>query len=330
MSKPFSGYERILAATDFSEWGDKALQRAVWLAQISQSPLVVAHVVADLRKAVHQTSYHSRLEFLEGHEEHFQRELRLGSDAKLKRAIASLGATGIEIRYETLLGEPHVELIHSVQQEKYDLVVVGTRGHSAIQKLILGSTAKRLVRKCPTSVWVAKQQPKPPACIVAAVDMSQVSRRAFREAVWVAQRSGASLHVLHAVEATGIPAELLDTELAGRASHSLRQTIEAEVKQAFEKFVEETSHDGITLESHLRWGSPAHETLALADRLKADLIVMGTVGRTGVQGLLLGNTAESVLVHSNCDVLTVKPADFVSPIQPASWELHPGPEKHAT
>jgi universal stress protein E len=327
MSKPFLGYKRILAATDFSEWGDCALRRAVWIAQISHSPLVAAHVVADLRKAVHQTS---RIEFLEGHEERFQRELRSGSDAKLKRAIAGLGTTGVEIRYETLLGEPYTELIHSVQQVKYDLVVVGTRGHSAIKRLVLGSTAKRLVRKCPASVWVAKHQQKPPTCIVAAVDMSHVSRRAFREAVWVAQRTGAGLHVLHVIEGTGIPSDLLDTELAGRASHSLRQTIEAEVKQAFEKFVGEASHDCATQESHLCWGSPANETLALADRLHADLIVLGTVGRTGVQGLLLGNTAENVLVHSNCDVLTVKPADFVSPIQPATWELHPGPERRAT
>jgi nucleotide-binding universal stress UspA family protein len=65
----------------------------------------------------------------------------------------------------------------------------------------------------------------------------------------------------------------------------------------------------------------------MASELKADLIVVGTVGRRGVEGLLLGNTAESVLTHCDCDVLAVKPADFVSPIRPAGWPLHPGPEK---
>jgi nucleotide-binding universal stress UspA family protein len=67
--------------------------------------------------------------------------------------------------------------------------------------------------------------------------------------------------------------------------------------------------------------------VSLANRLEADLIVLGTVGRTGLQGLLLGNTAESVLLHSDCDVLTVKPVGFVSPIAPATWELHPGPKR---
>jgi len=65
----------------------------------------------------------------------------------------------------------------------------------------------------------------------------------------------------------------------------------------------------------------------LADRLKVDLIALGTVGRSGVEGLLLGNTAENVLAESDCDILAVKPAGFVSPISPATWQLHPGPEK---
>jgi nucleotide-binding universal stress UspA family protein len=79
--------------------------------------------------------------------------------------------------------------------------------------------------------------------------------------------------------------------------------------------------------THLLWGSPAHETVGLAKKLGVDLIVLGTVGRGGVEGMFLGNTAESVLVYGDCDVLTVKPAEFVSPIRPASWPLHPGPKQ---
>jgi universal stress protein E len=57
--------------------------------------------------------------------------------------------------------------------------------------------------------------------------------------------------------------------------------------------------------------------------MKADLIAMGTVGRSGIQGVLLGNTAEKVLATCDASILTVKPAEFVSPIQPAFWKLHP-------
>jgi len=327
MSDPFSGYKSILAATDFSAHALKALKRAVWVAQQSSKRLVVATVVADIRKAIHHTSYRSRIEFLEGNEEHFQRELRREADQKLKRQISRLGAKDIEVTYETLLGEPYQELIHSVQQEGYELVVAGTRGQSALKRLVLGSTAKRLVRNCPAAVWIAKnKEVAPPKSILAAVDLSEASRRAFDQAIWLAQRSGAQLHVLHVIESTGLRTDLLDLKVVGSSDKSLRELIEAEVTQNFQDFALAASQVGVTPTTHLLWGSPAHEVVRLASELSADLIVIGTVGRGGFEGMLVGNTVETVLTHCECDVLTVKPAEFVSPIKPAAWPLHPGPE----
>jgi nucleotide-binding universal stress UspA family protein len=327
MSDQFSGYKSILAATDFSAHALKALKRAVWIAEQSSKRLVVATVVADIRKAIHHTSYRSRIEFLEGNEEHFQRELRREADQKLKRQISRLGAKDIETTYETLLGEADQELIHSVQQEGYDLVVAGTRGHSALKRLVLGSTAKRLIRKCPASVWIVKNKEiAPPKSILAAVDLSDVSRRALEQAIWIAQRSGAQLHVLHVIESTGLRTDLLDLKVAGSSAKSLRELIEAEVTRNFQDFASAASQAGVTPNMHLLWGSPAPEAVRLASEHSTDLIVIGTVGRGGFEGMLLGNTVETVLAHCECDVLTVKPAGFVSPIKPAAWPLHPGPE----
>jgi nucleotide-binding universal stress UspA family protein len=330
MHQRFSGYPRILAATDFSPSADAALWRAVWIGQQTKSHLVVAHVVSDLRRAVSRTSYRSRIEFLEGQEEHFQRELRAQADAKLKRSIANLGDAGLEITYETLLGEPLVELIHAVQQEKYDLVVAGTRGHNAWKRLVLGSTAKRLIRKCPASVWIVKREGgKPPTSIVAAVDLSEVSGKALDEAIWVARRAGAKLHVLHVIEAHDIPPDQLSNNVIRDSFRSLRESVEIEAKRQFHDFLADRVNGAADCERHLLWGSPWQETVNLTNQLHADLIVLGTVGRSGIQGLLLGNTAENVLIHCDCDVLTVKPAGFVSPIAPPTWPLHPGPEKGA-
>lgn len=288
----------------------------------------MANVVADLKRAVSRTSYQARIEFLEGHEERFQRELRLSADAKLKRMIASLGETELEITYETLLGEPYVELIHTVQQENYDLVVAGTRGHNAWKRLVLGSTAKRLIRKCPASVWIVKNEGNnTPNSVLAAIDMSEVSSRALDEAIWVTQRAGAQLHILYVIESSDIPSDLLNTKIAGSAHDSLRETIETDVRRQFDEFLADRVGDAINGVDHLSWGLPWQETVNLANQLHTDLIVLGTVGRSGILGLLLGNTAENVLIHSACDVLTVKPAGFVSPIAPPAWPLHPGPEK---
>ena len=309
MDHSFAGYKAVLAATDFSDHSAAALARAVWVAQQSCQRLMVAHVASDLRKAIHQTSYRSRIEFLEGNEEHFQRELRHESDEKLKREVARFASAGIEIKFETLLGEPSVELTHSVQREGYDLVVAGTRGHSGLKRLVLGSTAKRLIHNCPASIWIVKDNDvRPLANILAAVDMSDVSGRALSEAIWMARQSGAQLHILHVITTAGLNADLLESKVASSAGKTLRELIENEVTEQMQQFLAPLSLDAQQTTQHLRWGAPASETVHLATEIQADLIVMGTVGRRGVTGLLLGNTAETVLTYSECDVLAVKPA----------------------
>ena len=71
------------------------------------------------------------------------------------------------------------------------------------------------------------------------------------------------------------------------------------------------------------WGTPWLEIVQEAQRLRTDLLVLGTVGRSGIKGLLLGNTANRVLGTCDCNLLTVKPAGFVSPIEPPFLPLHP-------
>jgi nucleotide-binding universal stress UspA family protein len=65
---------------------------------------------------------------------------------------------------------------------------------------------------------------------------------------------------------------------------------------------------------YLEKGTPADELPALTGRLGADLLVLGTVGRSGIPGLLIGNTAESVLQRITCAVLALKPQGFVTPV----------------
>ncbi|MEW8584193.1 MAG: universal stress protein, partial [Candidatus Thiodiazotropha sp.] len=62
-------------------------------------------------------------------------------------------------------------------------------------------------------------------------------------------------------------------------------------------------------------GEPSTVIHQISDRLNADLIVMGTVGRSGIPGLFIGNTAEEVLQNTRASILAVKPPSFVSPVQ---------------
>jgi nucleotide-binding universal stress UspA family protein len=85
-----------------------------------------------------------------------------------------------------------------------------------------------------------------------------------------------------------------------------------------EAFLDSLGADRKQIQMHLSWGVPSQEIQRMSQHRGADLIVIGTVGRSGIRGVLLGNTAEKVLDTCDCSILTVKPDDFVSPIEPVS------------
>lgn len=318
------GYQHILVATDFSSHAHAALKQGVWLARQTGARLVLAHTLPDLRRAVHGTSYEARIDLLYGEGDLFQREMRQKSDTKMRRMIVNLNTTDLDVKFETLLGEPFVELTHAVQAEGYDLVLAGTRGLAAWEQFFVGSTAKRLIRKCPSSVWIVKaEHVGPPKAVLAATDFSDVSRRAVLKGLWVAQQASAKFHLLHVVDSKDVPEDIISRIPEGS---SLRREINDEAKHRFDGFVESLNTDPDQVQRHLSFGTPWQEVGRLAKHLNIDLISLGTVGRSGIKGVLLGNTAEKVLGTCDCSILTVKPADFVSPINPAFWPLHPGPK----
>jgi nucleotide-binding universal stress UspA family protein len=290
----------VLAATDFSAASAAALGQAAWVAERVPCPLVLAHVLRDMRAALAAMPYAARWELVAGDAESAARELRRDANQRLDA-----------------LGEPFVELIHAVQQEGHELLVTGTRGQGGAKRWLLGSTAQRLVRKCPAAVWVVPaDRPAVPGAVLAAVDFSDVSRRALAQAAWLAGLAGAALHVLHVVSAADVPAA------EGEPAPPSRRVVRNAAASHLEQFLG-AELPGVAAEPHLATGEPAQAVAALVKRLSIDLVVIGTVGRSGIAGVLLGSTAEKVLTRVECGVLTVKPAGFVCPIAPPVWPLHP-------
>ena len=323
MQSAMAGYRNILVAIDFSPHSDAALKQAVWLARQTGARIVLAHTLPDLRRAFLGTSYEARLDFLYGEGALFQRELRKDSDTKLRRMIVDLNAMDLDVKFETLLGEPFVELTHAVQAEGYDLVLTGTRGLAAWEQFVVGSTTKRLIRKCPATVWIAKaEHAGPPKVVLAATDFSAVSFKAVAHGLRVAQQANAKFHLLHVLDSKVVPEDVIAKIPQGS---SLRQDINEDAEKRLDTLRESLQADRSRIQVHLSWGTPWKEAARVAQDLAADVIALGTVGRSGIQGLLLGNTAERLLGTCDCSILTVKPDGFVSPIDPAFWALHPGP-----
>jgi universal stress protein E len=257
-----------------------------------------------------------------GEGETFHREIRQESDLRMKHMLTALNATDLDVTVETILGEPFVAVTHAVQKEGHDLVVAGTRGLASWEQFFVGSTAQRLIRKCPSSVWIVKaEHAEPPKAVLAATDFSDVSRRAVGEGLSITLQAGAEFHLLHVIDSMDVPPSLGERL---PDAPSFRQAIREEAGERMNAFVTSLDTDTSRVHAHLSSGIPWREIDRLAKHLRIDLIVMGTVGRSGIKGVLLGNTAEKVLGTCDCSILTVKPTDYVSPIEPAFWPLHPG------
>lgn len=322
------GYRRVLVATDFSPYALAAFKQAIWLARQSGAKITLAHTLPDFRKVVLSASHQAKADLFYGDGGVFQREVRQQSDTRMQNLVAEMNATDLDVQVETLLGEPYMQITHAVQAEGYELVIVGTRGMSTWERLFVGSTAKRLIRNCPSSVWIVKEEHAGlPKVVLAATDFSDVSRKAVAQGLRLAQQSGAAFHLLHVIDSADAPDDMIAMVPQGG---SLRQEINDEATKRLDEFVESFQTVSTPVHRHLSWGTPWRELAGTAKNLAADLIVMGTVGHSGITGLLLGNTAEKVLDTCDCSILTVKPDDFVSPIEPSFWRLHPEPDGEKT
>ncbi|MBL9093504.1 MAG: universal stress protein [Planctomycetaceae bacterium] len=318
-----AGCKKILVAVDFSPHAEAALKQAVWLAQRTGASITLAHtlphllphaevgapppkmrLVTDLLNVSGEGARYQALEL----------EMKKEAEAKLRRLVDQT-ASGNNVHLKILQGEPYIELIRAVRREEYDLVLAGTRGLAAWEQFLVGSTAKRLIRKCPSTVWVVKaQHAEPPKTVLAATDFSDASRRAVLEGLSIAREAGAEFHLLHVIDSLDVPSGLSERL---PADSWLRQAIREEAGERLADFVAYLDADSTRIHSHLSPGMPWQGIGRLAKHLHVDLIAMGTVGRGGIKGLLLGNTAEKVLDTCDCNILTVKPADFSSPIAPA-------------
>lgn len=237
----------------------------------------------------------------------------------------------LRIQLMVLNGTLFLEVIRAVLRDGHDLVMKVAENPGFLNRLF-GSTDLHLLRKCPCPLWLMKSPVETGyERVMAAVDFDpddpsaidqELNRTILDLAGSVALGEGASLHVVHAWDAYAELSMRVVSDVPGDRITAHVQTQQIRHEKGLNS-LGEALRDRMGLEDyarvsprfHLLKGSPRRMIAELADDLPVDLVVMGTVARTGVPGLIIGNTAETILNQLSCSVLAVKPPGFETPVK---------------
>lgn len=294
-------FKNILAVFNNIIGDDDTLAQAAALAKRNEARLTVVEVIED---AVWRPS------FIAEREKH------------LHRLTASFQQEGVTLGSAVLKGTPFLEIIRQVLRENHDLVVMTADGAGGYRDLFFGSTSLRLMRKCPCPVWVTKPGPQNSyARIMAAVgpapdEMSEhrLNATIMDLASSLAHLNDSELHVVHAWDVTGNDIDTLGSETTDEIRSQILQKHEQVHREPLERLLDRYKLQDPKHRIHLVRGAPEFMLPQLASTVGIDLMVMGTISRTGIPGFIIGNTAELILRQVSCAVLTVKPEGFVTPV----------------
>lgn len=297
----------------FSPLGDKrnpvAVRRVGELAGGTDAKLTLFGVVTEpsrLQRVMHRSVAIDALL----HEE------REAMSARLRRCTPK--ADHLEIETMVAVGDPALSIIERVLLAEHDLVVVTTDDDDEDQ-----ATIKRLLRKCPCPVWVIRPTRARIQRVLVAVNPepaeAELNETMLELAAAVFALGGGELHIVHAWElygeATMRSSAFLHT--SGREIEGLLDNEQAHHRRALDDLLAATGVADQPWQIHVHKGSAAEVVRNVAAKQRINLLLMGTVARTGVAGLIMGNTAESVLDRVRCSVIALKPAGFVSPVAQA-------------
>ncbi len=304
-------FKNILFVFEASLDNDAALTRAVDLAERNGAALTLVH-------ALEVTPGHDAVETGWG-------DLVTDWRVQLETVAAPIAERGIEVSTDVLTGIPFREIIAFVQRRGIDLVIKAATKPGGPRGLLFGSLDLHLMRKCPAPVWVhqVRGEERGYGRIMAAVDVGDTShlgrgmtRLILDLATSLGQLDDSDVHVVHAWSSTGERmARAARRGLMPAAEIQRGAEVEASEREVlFRDAIAPYLELPVRLQLHLLHGDP-HEVLPIFARdRQIDLIVMGTLARTGVPGFFMGNTAEDVLRQADAAVITLKPEGFVSPV----------------
>jgi nucleotide-binding universal stress UspA family protein len=238
----------------------------------------------------------------------YEHHFREAASKRLAEETERLVATGVPTTSELLVGPACPAVIEAAKKHAADMIVIGTRGLTGFKHLLLGSTAEHIVQSSEVPVLTVHPADadggRPLRSVLVPTDFSDDANRAIAQAgrlLRAAHPSGrlVLLHAYHLpVEFTALGTMPVTPVLFADAAEQARTRLDAVAKPLRER--------GLQVETIALEGYAPTLIEEVARRENVDLIAMGTHGRSGLRRLLLGSTAERVVQHAPCPVLTVR------------------------
>lgn len=282
--------KKILIATDFSERSDRAVRRGVLLARRFAASIALVHVIDDDQPR--------RIRDVE-------REAAMALLSEQAESLRKIDDVACE--YHTVLGDPFDGITRSAETLDPDLVLLGSHRRQMLKDVFVGTTAERTIRSTRRPVLTANGVPAGPyRHVLIAVDFSDCSRAAARAVTTLRLAEASAVSVIHVFDA---PA----AGLMARGSVAVdrrRDYLADEEEQAtgeLQAFLHGLDLGAVDQQVRFNETFAADMICSVAREIAADLVVVGTRGRTGTTKLLLGSVAEEVLRLADRDVLAVPP-----------------------
>ena len=316
-------FSNILLIADAGTDHPAALERAITLAKNNQAALTVCAVVdavpAEMQMAITAVTPTELCDIAVTEKRD-----------RLEEIVKDIAEDEMSIESKVLAGKPFIEIIRQVLGNGHDLVIKSAEGAVGLKNMLFGSTDMHLMRKCPCPVWIIKStEHQQYRRILAAVDQDPedavkdvLNRQILEMSTSLALAEFSELHVVHAWRLFGestfrspriaISDAEVDAMVAEEASERRRWL--DDLVNTYGAKADKDAVDYVNPQLHVIKGDAKHIVPTTAQELDVDLIVMGTVARTGIDGFFMGNTAESILTQLDCSVLTVKPPGFISPV----------------
>jgi nucleotide-binding universal stress UspA family protein len=285
----------IVVPTDFSKGAELALQRTLLLPLAPRAKIHIVHVLPPHLPATLRTGAES--------------EAQARLEQTLFHARKRTAPTEVALTSEVLRGEPFVEIIRTSRNLNADLIVIGRHGRRPIRDMFIGATAERVVRKGDVPVLVVNLEPTHPyRHPIIATDLEDSSRRTVDLALRVLGTNTKLVNVVHSFH---VPFEGFVTPSdSAREKSELRRSYEDSAVTGLAKFLARYQSIGVQWKTFVHQGDPRAVVLAAAEGLEADLVAVGTHGRSGIAHALVGSVAEWVITAATGDVLIARPVRF--------------------